>query len=604
MNNYFIRKLFLLPRTLKLAIIFFLDLIIILSSSYIALAIRFDQFNLFQIIDERYLISTEFFLIPIVSYFLIAILFKFYSFSFRHYNLGSYIFSSFPLIGLMNILLNSLFNEYFSYGAVIINIILLLTLIILSRKFISKIFNIYQKKNQLNTLILCSSKNIHKIYMHLQLIQKLNIRAICVEDFNKIDFTRYQNYQIKDFKNINSICKNQNIKKIYADSNYQHLKQKMLNSISVEVVDTENLLKNTNLDYKQEFIDHYFKLKNIVKFKFSNRYKNKTILITGAGGSIGKNLFYQLLNSKVKKIILAEQDELKLFGLKKNYETIRLKNHKKPIISFKLGNLSDISFLKSIFHDDGDIDFIFHAAAYKHVGLGEENIFSFIKNNIFVTYGLAKMAIENKIKKFIFISTDKAVNPKSIMGYSKSFCEKVLIYLNKKNNLKNFFKIVRFGNVINSDGSVLPIFEKQILNGGPVTVTDKNVTRYFMTISNACQLVLKTVDLNKNIGIFILDMGKPYKILNVAKSMINFYLKKKIINKKPDIVFIGLQYGEKIHEELVLGKNLKKTVFKNILAANEKTKITNNFYKILSNLKESYLKNDKKSILSSLKNNV
>lgn len=604
MINYFIKKLFFFPRYLKLLVIFFLDLLIILSSSYISLAIRFDQFNLFKIVDEKYLIGIEFFLIPIVSYFLIAFFFKFYSFSFRYYNLGSYIFSSFPLIGIVILLLNIFFNNYFSYGAVTINIILILTLIILSRKLISKIYNIFQKKNQLNTLILCLPKNIHKLYMHLQLNQKLNIKAICVNDFQKIDFTRYQNFQIKDVKNIYSICKKLNIKKIYVDENYQSLKYKVSKNISIESIDAENLLKNVNYDYKQEFIDFYFKLKKTAEFKFSDQYKNRTILITGAGGSIGKNLFYQLLKSKAKKIILVEQDELKLFDLKKNYEALGPSNNNKTIITFRLGNLSNKYFLKSIFLEDRNIDFILHAAAYKHVGLGEENILSFIKNNIFVTYDLAKIAIDKNIKKFIFISTDKAVNPKSIMGYSKSFCEKTLIYLNKKHNLKNVFKIVRFGNVINSDGSVLPIFEKQILNGNPVTVTDKNVTRYFMTISNACQLVLKTVELNKNIGIFILDMGKPYKILDIAKSMINFYFKKKIITKKPNVVFIGLHYGEKIHEELVLGRNLKKTIFKNILTANETTRISNNFDKTLLSLKKSYIKNNKKNIISLLKNNV
>ena len=236
--------------------------------------------------------------------------------------------------------------------------------------------------------------------------------------------------------------------------------------------------------------------------------------------------------------------------------------------------------------------------------MGEENIFSFVRNNIFLTHDLAQKAIRHRVEKFIFISTDKAVNPKSIMGYSKSFCEKLVIYLNKKNNLKNVFSIVRFGNVINSDGSVLPIFEKQILNGEPVTVTDKKVTRYFMTISNACQLVLKTIDLKKNIGIFILDMGKPYKILNIAKSMINFYVKRKIVVKKSSIVFIGLQHGEKIYEELVLGKNLKKTIYKNILYADEKQKITKSFEKAFLDLKKSYLKNDIKKIIACLKNNV
>ena len=183
--------------------------------------------------------------------------------------------------------------------------------------------------------------------------------------------------------------------------------------------------------------------------------------------------------------------------------------------------------MKDIFSENTKIDYILHAAAYKHVGFGEENIYSFVKNNISVTYNLAQLSISKKVKKFIFISTDKAVNPKSVMGYSKSICEKILIYLNKKHGLKNIFKIVRFGNVINSDGSVIPIFDKQILNGGPLTVTNKDVTRYFMSIKNACQLVLHTIEIDKKIGLFILNMGKSYKILDIAKSMINFYEKKR-----------------------------------------------------------------------------
>ena len=199
------------------------------------------------------------------------------------------------------------------------------------------------------------------------------------------------------------------------------------------------------------------------------------------------------------------------------------------------------------------------------------------------------------------MSTDKAVNPKSIMGYSKSFSEKILIYLNKKNNLKNIIKIVRFGNVINSDGSVLPIFEKQILSGGPITVTDKDVTRYFMSIRNACQLVLNTIAIDKKIGIYILEMGKPHKILDIAKSMINFYYEKRRISNKPKIIFMGLQKGEKINEELVLGKNLVKTNIKNILYANEKTDTSLNYDLILSKMNKYYSENNKKKISDHLK---
>tara|TARA_B110000027_G_C16122313_1_gene303961 strand:+ start:4278 stop:6092 length:1815 start_codon:yes stop_codon:yes gene_type:complete len=604
MINYLIEKIFLFPRYAKLGIILILDFIIVLSSSYFSLVVRFDEINLFNIIDEKYLISLEFFLIPIVVYFITAILLRFYSLSFRYYNLGPNIYYSFPIIGLTTLVFSHLLIDYFSIGAVIINIILFSTLIVLSRKLISKVYDINQKKSQLNTLIVCNSKNLHKIYSHLQLNQKLNIKAICIKDINKIDFTRYLNHKIIDIKDVSKVCEKYDVKRIFADISYRELKISSINKIVLDIIDANNLFKNINTDYKQQFINRYFKLKNKTKFNLSERYRNQVILITGAGGSIGKNLFLELLDSKAKKIILVEQDELKLFNLKKNYENLKLDNFPKLDILFKLGNLSDEFFLKKIFTDDVNIDYVLHAAAYKHVGLGEQNISSFIKNNIFVTYDLAKLSIANKVKKFIFISTDKAVNPKSIMGYSKNFCEKILIYLNKKNNLKNVFKIVRFGNVINSDGSVLPIFENQILKGGPVTVTDKNVTRYFMTISNACRLVLNTIKIDKKIGIFILDMGKPYKILHIAKSMINFYIKKKMISKKPVISIIGLQEGEKIYEELVLGKNLSKTKYPNILFANEKNTINIDLKKIFLNLRIAYKNNDKKNMIRFLITNA
>ena len=473
MINYIIEKIFLSPRYVKIGIILILDFIIILSSSYFSLAIRFDEINLFNIVEERYLISLEFFLIPIAVYYILAVLLRFYSLSFRYYNLGANIYYSFPIIGLTILLFSYLLIDYFSIGATIINIFLFLTFIVFSRKLISKIFDIAYKKSQLNTLIVCSSKNLHKIYYYIQLDQKLNIKAICIKDINKIDFTRYLNHKILDIKHLSKACEKYDIKRICTDISYNELKVSSIKKIVINIIDLNNLFKNINTNYKQQFIDRYFKSKNKTKFNLSDKYRNRVILITGAGGSIGKSLFSELLLSKAKKIILVEQDELKLFNLKKNYENLKLDNSHKLDILFKLGNLSDEFFLKKIFTDDENIDCILHTAAYKHVGLGEENISSFIKNNIFVTYDLAKISIKYKVKNFIFISTDKAVNPKSIMGYSKNFCEKILIYLNKKNNLKNVFKIVRFGNVINSDGSVIPIFENQILKGGPITVQIK-----------------------------------------------------------------------------------------------------------------------------------
>ncbi len=601
MYKFLINKIFSLPRFAKVIIIFFLDVIIITLSSYLSLAIRLDEFNLLNITDAKYLISIEYFLIPIFVYFIFVKSFKFYDISFRYYNIGNNFYIAFPICGIFIVLLNILLNNYFSYGSVIINILLLFFFIILSRKLISKFYLYFQNKLKINSVIVCSFKNLHKIYEYLQLNPKNFIKAIILRDFEKIDFKRYGNFIIKDFKNLDKISSQLKIKSIYSDKFYENFKNKAFKKIKINVLNTNDLFKLSEIDIKQEFVDKYFHTSNKIRIKTLNYYRNKKILITGAGGSIGKNLFFEIINLKPKKIILVEQDELKLFNLKKEYEKLKLNDLNKLDVLFKLGNLSNNYFLKNIFSEDEKIDYILHAAAYKHVGFGEENVLSFVKNNIFVTYNLAKISINKKVKKFIFISTDKAVNPKSVMGRSKSICEKVIIFLNNKYQLKNVFKIVRFGNVINSDGSVLPIFEKQILSGGPITVTNKNVTRYFMSIKNACQLVINTIGIDKKIGIFILDMGKPYKILDIAKSMINFYLEKRKIIDTPKIVFIGMQKGEKINEELVLGKNLVKTRIRNVLFANEKRNKALDFTFIMSKFIKSYNQNDKEKISYYLK---
>lgn len=597
MHKYLINRIFSADRFTKLIAIILLDLFIILLSSYFALAIRLDELFLSKVSDQI-LISLEFFLIPIIAYFFLAFLFKSYSISFKYYNLGNDIYYHYPIFGLLILVLNILFNDYFSHGAVFINFILISSLIIISRKIISKVYFIFQNQSKINSIILCSSQNLHKIYEYLNLNQKILIKDIVVVDLEKIDFSKYRNYKIKNKKNLYKICEKYKIKRIYSDKFYENINDINSKKISINVLQTDDLFKNLDEDIKTQFVNKYFNTTDKIKIKSLDRYEDKTILITGAGGSIGKNLFFELFYSKPKKIILVEQDELKLFNLRKEFDKFKLKKFE---VDFKLGNLSNEFFLKQIFSSNKKINYVLHAAAYKHVGFGEENVFSFVKNNIFVTYNLAKLAIAKKVEKFIFISTDKAVNPKSVMGYSKSVCEKILIYLNYKNNLNNVFKIVRFGNVINSDGSVIPIFEKQILNGGPLTVTNKDVTRYFMSIKNACQLVLHTIEINKKIGLFILDMGKSYKILNIAKSMINFYQKKKMINKKPKIVFIGLQKGEKIHEELILGKNLTKTKIKNILTANEKINYSTNYSLVVSKFDKACFCNDKKNVLFYLK---
>jgi len=271
------------------------------------------------------------------------------------------------------------------------------------------------------------------------------------------------------------------------------------------------------------------------------RYLNtKRILITGAAGSIGSELTKQVLNANPKALYLIDKEENGLFKLKYNLKDIDTCRTKYIIL-----NLSDFKKTERILQNLKP-DIIFHSAAFKHVPMLENNVDEAITNNLRNTQALAKCADKIEAEKFIFISTDKAVNPANVMGASKRLAELYLRYFNKKSKTK--FITVRFGNVIGSSGSVVPIFKKQIESGGPVTITHKDVERYFMTIPEAVSLINQAAILGEGGEIFILDMGSPIKIYDLAIDMI------KLSGLKPyedvDIMFTGLREGEKIKEEL------------------------------------------------------
>ena len=296
-----------------------------------------------------------------------------------------------------------------------------------------------------------------------------------------------------------------------------------------------------------------------VKELLTNAVNNKKVLITGAGGSIGSELCRQIINLYPKEISIVDNSEASLYEV--DNELKKLNKSGITIRTF-LGDVCDKNFIKKIVEDTG-AEIIYHACAYKHVPLVEINPISAIKNNVFSTYNLVKASLNSNVKKFILISSDKAVRPKNIMGLTKRVSELIIYefskekYYKNKNNAK-IFSIVRFGNVLGSSGSVVPLFKKQISEGGPVTVTDPEVIRYFMTIKEASQLVIQASSLAEGGDLFILDMGKPVKILNLAKQMIQLSGKKvkSRVNDKDsiEIKFTGLRMGEKLFEELLINE--------------------------------------------------
>lgn len=299
---------------------------------------------------------------------------------------------------------------------------------------------------------------------------------------------------------------------------------------------------------------------------------NKVVMVTGAGGSIGAELCRQILQQKPKEIVLFEHSEFALYMIEHD-----LKNQpisEEVVIKPVLGSVTD-SDRVLLACQAAHVETVYHAAAYKHVPLVEQNPREAIKNNILGTLYTAEAALKSKVKDFILISTDKAVRPTNTMGASKRMAELVLQALSNKHRgvSATQFAMVRFGNVLGSSGSVIPLFKKQIKEGGPVTVTDPKIIRYFMTIPEAAQLVIQAGAMAKGGDVFVLDMGDPVKILELAKRMIHLSGLKVKGDDTPhgdiEIKFTGLRPGEKLYEELLIGNDVKNTDHEKIMRANE-----------------------------------
>ena len=354
--------------------------------------------------------------------------------------------------------------------------------------------------------------------------------------------------------------------KIIEKLNQYKLIVKTLPSIS-EIVDgkiTISDIKDFNIDdlLSREQVKPDSKLLN-------KNINSKIVLVTGAGGSIGSELCRQIIKLRPNKLILLELNE---FALYKIYEELAATNKNLKIVTL-LANVQDQSKLELIL-ETFKVDTVYHTAAYKHVPLVEENICEGVKNNVFGTLAITKASVIKKVSNLVLISSDKAVRPTNIMGASKRLSELCMqgIYNENKNIITNF-SIVRFGNVLESSGSVIPKFKNQIKEGGPVTLTHKNITRYFMTVTEAAELVIQAGAMGKKSEVFVLDMGESIKIKNLIHKMINlsgFTVRNKN-NPSGDIEIkiTGLRSGEKLYEELLIGDNPKKTSHQKIMMIRE-----------------------------------
>jgi UDP-N-acetylglucosamine 4,6-dehydratase len=343
-----------------------------------------------------------------------------------------------------------------------------------------------------------------------------------------------------------------------------------------------------------------------VKPKTSLLKKNitgKNVLVTGAGGSIGSELCRQILKLKPNKIVLFEHSEFNLYSI--DYELTSLEEKNCEIIPV-LADVKSINKVENAIKEN-KIDTIYHAAAYKHVPMVEKNTVEGVFNNVMGTYNVAVCARDNNIENMVLISTDKAVRPTNVMGASKRFSELVLQALNSEES-NTCFSMVRFGNVLDSAGSVVPLFRRQIKEGGPVTVTHAKVTRYFMSIPEAVQLVLQAGAMAKGGDVFVLDMGEPVRILDLAHRMINLSGLSPITSENPEgdikIKFTGLREGEKLYEELLIGKDVVQSKHPQIMQANEDFLSWQKVSSLIEDIKTNHEKLDDDSMRNVLIENV
>ena len=404
------------------------------------------------------------------------------------------------------------------------------------------------KKRELNGIKIFKKNDLYNI------IEKLKINEI---------FIGYKSLTKREVSNLFDKFENKNIRIKKLNNQHSNLKQYL----------NESIVSNLN------FYDIVDRPRIIVKNEIlEKKINNQSILVTGGGGSIGSELCIEILKHNPKKLYILEISEINLFNL---ISKLKEKKLNTKIVKPILGDCNDKYFLENFFKLK-NIDDVYHAAAYKHVNFGEDNPYSMIKNNIFATQTIVNFSIKKNVKNFIFISSDKAVKPKSILGVTKKYGEKIINYeyLKYKKQITTNFTIVRFGNVIGSSGSVIPIFLNQISKNLPLTVTNKKVRRYFMSISEAVQLVINASYMNKDdLKIYALNMGEQISIYKIAERIIRLSgnTVKDKNNKEGDvsIKIIGLKKGEKIFEEITLGDNLLPTSHSEIMLCDEKINVKN-----------------------------
>lgn len=576
-NHYILRHIFSLNRHIKIIIAVLTDILICIFTVWFAFYLRLENFILLKDINLISIITSIIIAIPI--FWILGM----YRTLFRHAGLSILFTISFCslIYGIIYFFIFSIYGVKDVPRSIGIIQPILLFVIITGSRFAVK----YLSTGSLNHIRDSKEKDKILIYGAGNAGQQL---LLSLENNSR--------YETIGFLDDNPQIQDQNLlgKKIYNPNELDRLKQaKVIDLILFAIPSLSKLKKDKIITYLNkknlvvktlpnliDIIDEKISISDVKDYLVDDllmrepikadkqllikNINSKVVLVTGAGGTIGSELCRQIIKLKPITLILLELNE---FALYKAYEEFTNLKKNLKIIPL-LGNVQDQKVLEKIFKTF-KVDTIYHSAAYKHVPLVEANICEGVKNNIFGTLAVAKASINQNVKNFVLISSDKAVRPTNIMGVSKRFAELCIQALSENcSDINTVFSIVRFGNVINSSGSVIPKFRRQIQEGGPITLTHPEVTRYFMTISEAAQLVIQAGALGRKSEVFVLDMGESVKIIDLIKRMVNFSGLKLKEQDDPhydiEIKIIGLRPGEKLYEELLTGDNPKKTIHQKI----------------------------------------
>jgi FlaA1/EpsC-like NDP-sugar epimerase len=406
-----------------------------------------------------------------------------------------------------------------------------------------------------NTLIIGANNSINSLLQNKKNIQYTPVAII--DESSILEGTYILNLRVYSFKDIKKVIKNKSIESVIISKEYSQQKLieifeilKQLDIHDIKVVNT--LSSSNNKELKDISVEDLLARhpKDLDKKQIENFIKDKVVLITGAGGSIGSEISRQCSKFGAKQLILLDHSEYNLYQITEELSDTN--------IIAVMQTVRKIEFLESTF-EKYKPQIVIHAAAYKHVPLVEENIAEGISNNIIGTKNCIDLSIKYEVEKFVLISTDKAVRPTNVMGTTKRICE---LYAQNVKSGKTEIVAVRFGNVLGSSGSVIPKFKSQIEEGKNITVTHPDITRYFMLIPEACELVLQAASMGKGGEIFILDMGEPIKIVDLAQKMIDLSGRTTI-----KIEFCGLRAGEKLYEELLIDDSEANTEYQSITVA-------------------------------------